>query len=234
MRSSFSKKWYHKWWGIILILISILLITYIISGVIYYHNALNNIKEGKIRLDPATGQVVNQKFIIQGISNYSLGKDEAILTIVAFQDFNCPYCKKGYESLMSIYRKNPNDVQIIHRDFPISGDSFSLSLAARCAGEQGKFWLMADELFMNQGNYSLVDLPQIARKIGLNDEQFDECYSKERYLNDILYDMNDAEILEVNGAPNYFIDEYRSSGLLPKDQFKLVIEQVLKNLKNNN
>lgn len=234
MKSYFSKHWYQKWWGVTLILLGILLIIYVISGSMYYYSVLKSIKEGKLRLDPNSGQIVGQEVIIKGVNNYSLGKDEAILTIVAFEDFNCPYCKKGYETLKKVYRNHPNDIQIIHRDYLIGQDSLSLSLAARCAGEQGKFWLMADKLYTEQGNFSIDELPTMAREIGVNIEQFEECYEETRYLDDITYDINDAEILEVNGAPNYFINEYRSSGLLPEDQFEPIIESLLENLKNNN
>jgi protein-disulfide isomerase len=146
-----------------------------------------------------------------------------------FSDLNCPYCKKAFTVITEeIIKQYSNKIKIIYRDLPIMGkDSIALSLASRCAGEQGKYWDMIDKLFEKQGEFELNELPDIAEDVGANKAQFGICLAEDRYLNAIRQDLKDAGTLEIDRTPTYIIGDYIMPGHMKEDQFKIIIEQLL-------
>src|SRR3989344_8242580 len=83
-----------------------------------------------------------------------LGSPNAPVTFVEFGDFQCPFCGRFYSTtekeLIEKYVKT-GQVKLIWRDFAFLGqESFDSAVAARCAGEQGKFWEYHNYLFENQ------------------------------------------------------------------------------------
>ena len=128
------------------------------------------------------------------------------------------------------FSRKIEDIKIIYRDLPILGeDSIALSLAGRCAGEQGKFWNMIDKLLERQGEFELEELPDIAEQIGANRLQFINCMAEERYLGAIRQDMKDADTMNIDRTPTYMFNEYKASGHIEKDQFELYINNLLEN-----
>jgi len=68
---------------------------------------------------------------------------EAPVTIVEFSDFQCPFCKKSESTLNDVLTKYRGLVKLAYLDFPlgeIHPEAQKAAEAARCAGEQGKFW----------------------------------------------------------------------------------------------
>jgi protein-disulfide isomerase len=228
MSSYYQRKWYKTWWGVLLIIFSILIIITIISSAMYFFNTKKSIENGELQIDPETGEVFDVKKLREGSSNYYLGTDNPELTIVMFSDLNCPYCRQAFPVIKQITKDYSNRVKIIYRDLPvIDSTSITLSEAARCAGEQGKFWIMVDELFKRQKEFELNELPDIAEGIGANKIQFANCLAEDRYLDAIRKDMKDAGTLGVKRTPTYILNEYIASGHMELDQFKIIIEQLL-------
>jgi len=231
MRSYHSKRWYQKWWGMLTIIFIIFFLIVSVASLLYYMQMTKKIVSGEIKLNVKSGEIYEPKITREGEVKYSLGQEGAPLTIVVFEDFNCPYCKEGYYTMKELYLRYPSSIQIIHRDFPlISQDSPTLAIAARCAGEQGRFWLMAEIMFKNQGIFSISDLPDMAQSIGVEREQFTLCLEEQRYLNEVQQDLEDAAALGVEATPVYFFNEYKASGLMPKETFTQAVETMLKNL----
>ena len=47
------------------------------------------------------------------------GPANAKVTIVEFSDFQCPYCRRGYETMEQLAKAYPNDVKIVFKHFPL-------------------------------------------------------------------------------------------------------------------
>ena len=194
----------------------------------YYFNTKRAIESGELQIDPETGEVFNPQKLREGTSNYYLGAEDPDLTIVMFSDLNCPYCQKAFPVIKQITKDYSNRVKIVYRDLPvIDSTSITLSQAARCAGEQGKFWVMVDELFARQGEFELNELPKIASSLGADEVQFAACLSEDRYLDAIRKDMRDAGTLGIDRTPTYIIGEYTAAGHMEMEQFQLIIDQLL-------
>src|SRR5689334_12321708 len=98
------------------------------------------------------------------------GSPAARVAIVEYSDFQCPYCgeyaREIFPRLDSNYIKS-GKVRYYFRDLPLASHTFALGAAqaARCAGEQGKFWEMHDHLFANQTALAPADLSRYAHEV---------------------------------------------------------------------
>ncbi len=109
--------------------------------------------------------------------------------------------------------------------------------ATHCAGEQSKYWEMHDRLFANQRELSRPDLSKHAQALGLNVTAFDQCMDTGKSVARIRKDIAEAERLQANGTPTFFlgltdasgsqIKGVRLVGALPYQTFKDAIERLL-------
>ena len=80
----------------------------------------------------------------------SRGPATAPVTIVKFEDFHCPFCRRAHATLQELQARYGDKLRIVHRDFPLEGlhpGATRSHVAARCAAEQGKFWDYHDKLY---------------------------------------------------------------------------------------
>jgi len=78
-------------------------------------------------------------------------------------------------------------LRYVIRDLPLDlhAHARGAALAARCAGEQGRFWEMRNQLFSNQNRLAQGDLAEHARTLGLDDQIFNACLENERFTQEI-------------------------------------------------
>jgi protein-disulfide isomerase len=81
--------------------------------------------------------------------------------------------------------------------------AFKAAEAARCAGEQGKFWEMHDRLFSNQT--SLEPAKPHAEAIGLDVPKFEACLNAGKYAEAVRKDAGEGAKAGVNGTPAFFL-----------------------------
>lgn len=230
------KPWYKRWWGVIIIILIGIILTLLTAAGFYIFNQM---KEYQINGWYEDDKNVNRKTIEEIINpgtGYFLGSDKAVLTIVEFSDFACPYCKQSHSILQKIVNKYPGKVQIFYRDLPLHENSIELSMAAYCAGEQGSFWEMHDQLFANQDNLKTTgdelreDLYALSLSLGLDEKTFASCYDNKKYLKNISADYADATTLKLKGTPSWFLNNKLVSGYIPENDFFNLLETYFSNL----
>lgn len=85
-----------------------------------------------------------------------MGKESAKVTVIEFSDYQCPFCSRFYSQTEGQIKKEYIDkglVKFYYRDFPLSQihpGAQKAAEAARCAGDQNKYWEYHDLLFQNQ------------------------------------------------------------------------------------
>lgn len=239
--------WYKKWWGKLIIIILILLGIIIIISTIIVINKTKEILNNE-NIENQEMSISNYYKTIEGDkSNYFLGpkqslyenyisnKDEGIIDIVVFSNFSCEFSAKSSITMRKLASEFP-DVRFVFRDSP-SQDSIVSSIAARCAGEQAKFWEMHDIIFEMQSDLSLITnedekkqiLKELAKQIDLNQEQFVSCLDEKRYLSKVKKDYEDGESLNIPGTPTWFINGKKITGTLSENDFR----NLIMGLKNN-
>ncbi len=223
-----KKSWYKKWWGIIFITIATLLLIIFIAFSFYVYNlikTLNSDTQYNSNSYNDLSEEVRKK--IEGENNYWTGSAKPKITIVEFADFACSYCEKSFPKIREISIKYKNDVKIIYRDMPLRENSEKLAMAARCAGEQGLFWLMHDKLFQNQGIKSDSDITELAKQIGTDISKFNNCLNSNKYIQQIQKDFSDGTDLEVKGTPTWFINGNKLEGDIPLSVWEEIIGKIL-------
>ena len=228
MRES-NKSWYKKWWGVLLIIFAIFILSLIVASGFYIFDVVKKIKSGEIAGKNVSNQITGgKKYSAEGADNYWIGSAKPKVTIVEFTDFACYYCKNSFSKIREISVKHKDDVKIIFRDYPMHEESLDLAMAGRCAGEQGLFWLMHDKLFQNQGLSEKQQLVNLAEQIGADIVKFSQCLNSDKYVSQIQKDYVDGEKLGVTGTPTWFINGYRVKGDVPYELFLEMVEEMIK------
>ncbi|MFA4942662.1 MAG: thioredoxin domain-containing protein [Patescibacteria group bacterium] len=221
------KRWYKKWWGILLLLTLFLLASFILASALYVAKTVQDIRMENNSINTAQ-KVQIDKALIEGQNNYWLGTSTPKITIVEFSDFACPYCKDNFSVVRDLGLKYKDDIKIIYRDYIGHNESLDLALAGRCAGEQEMFWPMHDKLFTNQEQITLTELPVIAQQLGLDVKAFNSCISTKKYLSYIREDITAAEKIGITKTPSWMINGYLLEGAIDRDNFIKIIEEFLK------
>jgi protein-disulfide isomerase len=145
------------------------------------------------------------------------GSSNAPIAIVEYSDFNCPFCRKyAHDIFPRIDEKliKTGKIKYFFRDLPEPGDakSFLLARAARCAGEQQRFWEMHARLFATEDKTEREDVDFQARAIGLDLDRFNACMSSGRYAAAIRRSVLTARRAGINGTPGFVIGTLSDDG----------------------
>jgi protein-disulfide isomerase len=158
------------------------------------------------------------------------GDPKAPITIVEFSDFQCPYCKQAQATLKDLLAKYNGRVKLAFRDFPmraIHPRAQTAAEAARCAGEQGKFWEYHDALFADQSKLDAAGLAATAKSLGLDEKAFQSCLASGKFKPHIEADLEDGGKAGVAGTPGFFINGVFVSGSQPPAEYEKIIDSEL-------
>ena len=158
------------------------------------------------------------------------GEPDAPVTIVEFSDYQCPYCKQAEATLAEILDRYEGRVKLAFLDFPLRAihpQAEQAAEAARCAGEQGKFWEFHDALFADQSRLKEADFIADAQTLGLNQDGFRSCLSSGRYKPEVEKDLAEGAKVGVAGTPGFFVNGVFLNGAQPRAEFERIIESQL-------
>ena len=158
------------------------------------------------------------------------GPEKAPVTIVKFEDFQCPFCKQVQPTFNELLSRYDGKVRLVHKDLPLESlhpQARQAAEAARCAYEQGKFWEYHDKLYANAPKASTDDLKSYAKEVVLNGDSFDRCFVSRRYKAVVQQDLNEGARLGLSGTPTFFINGREISGNQPLEAFEAIIDEEL-------
>jgi protein-disulfide isomerase len=162
------------------------------------------------------------------------GPSDALVTIVEFSDYQCPFCSRVEPTIKQITDTYGKDVRVLWRNNPLPfHDKAALAAeAAMEAGDQGKFWEYHDKLFGNQQALAREDLEKYAKELGLNAGKFKAALDNNEHKSQIDADQQLARSLGASGTPSFFINGRSLRGAQPFDAFKAVIDEELQKAKD--
>lgn len=157
------------------------------------------------------------------------GSAKALVTVVAFTDFECPSCARQHPVLDRIVSEFGDRVRLVVRDFPLSqhANARKAAEAAEAAREQGKYWEYAGVLFRNQSALGVDKLRQYASDLGLDRGRFDASLDSGKFAEKVQRDIVDGRKLGINGTPTLYINGKRVSDN-SYESVKSAIESALK------
>jgi protein-disulfide isomerase len=158
----------------------------------------------------------------------ALGPAAAKVTVVEFLDYECPYCHRAQDVVEQLLAQNKGRVRFVHREYLIGKPrSLEAARAARCAGDQGKFWEYHRSL-LTQPDMSDASLNRKAATLGLDAGNFKACLASDRHDASIRQATEQGSSLGVSGTPTFFINGRRLVGVRPVESFQQVIDEELK------
>jgi len=159
----------------------------------------------------------------------AMGPASAPVHLVAFSDFQCPYCAQSAPLMRQIAARYGDKVRIVFRDFPlpIHPQAPKAAEAARCANAQGKFWDYHDRLFANQQALSDGDLKRYAQDLGLDAAGFGTCLDTGAFAGAVQADLTEGRSYGIGSTPTFFINGRLLSGAVPLEVFSRVIDEEL-------
>jgi len=153
----------------------------------------------------------------------------AKVAIVAYSDFECPYCSRGAKTVEEILRNHGKDVYFIYKHNPLRfhRNAEPAARAAEAAGMQGKFFEMHDKMFANFRNLTQDNFERWAKELGLNVAKFKKDMNSEKVKNIVKADVAESAKVGARGTPNFFVNGIPVRGALPYARFKPTIEAEL-------
>jgi protein-disulfide isomerase len=172
---------------------------------------------------------------------YAIGRVDAPVTLVEFADYQCPFCKKFHTDAYAELKKNYIDtgkVRFVSRDLPLEFHPFAMKAAeaARCAGDQNKYWELRDALYSNAAPPSEDVIKKAAETLSLDAKGFQACLDSDKYKADVQKDASEAAKLQISGTPTFVLakstkdklDGVRLVGAQPFASFQAAIDGLLK------
>jgi protein-disulfide isomerase len=143
-----------------------------------------------------------------GLPGHQLGPDDALVTIVVWGDFQCPFCAKMAPIVEAVRVKYGAQVRVIYRHLAMAFHKKAAlaAEAAVAAAEQGKFWPYHDALWAGFGNLDRADLEQFAMIAGLDMTRFRAALDDRRHHDAVMAESGAALALGVDGTPTAFIN----------------------------
>lgn len=144
------------------------------------------------------------------------GNAEAAVTVIKYSDFQCPACGFYYKNLGEIIQRdyiNTGKVKFVYHEFPLDSHQHAVAAAeaARCAGDQGKYWQMHNMLFTNQDQWSPLSTVKnvfsgYAGQIGLNRADFDACVASGTHNAEVVAAGQSAIAAGVQATPTFSVN----------------------------
>jgi len=164
------------------------------------------------------------------------GPKDALVTMVVFSDFQCPFCKRVEDTLKQVSETYGNDVRIAWKDNPLpfhprAKPSATLArMAFKAKGDKG-FWEAHDALFASNPKLEDEDLKGIAEKLGLSWDDVKKAIDTNKFGERFDQSVDLASDLQARGTPHFFINGVRLSGAQPFEAFKKAIDEQLAKVK---
>jgi len=171
-----------------------------------------------------------------GFRGYTVGSDSAPVEITLYSDFECPFCAAFATVQMPVIRDQliaTGKLRLRFRDFPLSSHKYSrlAALAGQCAGEQGKFWEMHDQMFTHhdwaQTDKDPTDVFKgFASGLALDMTKYQGCMDSQRYAGRIEASYEEGQARGVQGTPSLYVNGGHYDGHATSDDLKKLVDSL--------
>jgi len=161
------------------------------------------------------------------------GNKDALVTVVIFSDFQCPFCSRVEPTLAEVEKTYGDKVRLVWKNNPLpfhprAEPAAELAWEARAEKKDAGFWAAHDMLFKNQQKIGDDDLLGYAKELGLDVDKVKTAMSEHKYQKEFQADMDLGEDIQASGTPHMFINGRRLVGAQPFEKFKEIIDEELK------
>jgi len=177
-----------------------------------------------------TPQDSNKLYTIPIGESQILGKKDAPVTIVAFFDFQCPFCSRFYPPIKDVLKAYPDKVKFVIKNYPLPFHSNALPAAklALAANLQGKYYEMVDVLLQNGAVSTEDKIKEYAKTLNINYSKLMDDFTKKdaQWQKRVDEDKTLAGQVGVRGTPTFFING-RLTSARDFNSYKIEIDKIL-------
>lgn len=161
----------------------------------------------------------------------TLGSPNALVTVVMFQDFQCPFCKRAAATIDVLRKEYGNDLRVVlkHNPLPFHKEAMpaaKLTMEARAQKGEAGFWQAHDALFA-EARIDEAVLDQVAQSLRLNLHAARSAMTGNRHQAAIDADMDLAKQLGATGTPTFYINGRKLTGAQPIETFRGLVDEVM-------
>ncbi len=192
-----------------------------------------NVKDKRKKSQKRPAEDPNKIYTIPVGESPFKGSKNAPITVVMFQDFQCPFSKRSQTTIEELMKEYPDQVKLVFKNFPLDfhKEAMIAAEASLSAGAQGKFWEMHDKNFINQKQLKIANLKAYAQELNLDMNKFSGDLESHRFKKIVDEDIKIAKRSGVRGTPTFFINGRKLVGAKPLAAFKKVIDLIMKEKK---
>lgn len=175
------------------------------------------------RLSPPVAVGLKLVRSIEPDRDHIRGPADAPLTLVEYGDFECPFCSRATGSIDEVRAYFGDELCYAWRHFPLERvhpRAMDAARASEAAALQGKFFDIAPLMFKFQDHLEWQDIYRYADQAGCDIARFDEDLHSPRVLHRVEDDAQDAEVMDLNATPTFFVNGVRHKG--PWDSASLI------------
>lgn len=162
------------------------------------------------------------------------GPKDAPITLVEYSDFECPFCKRGFNTVLALLKKYDGKIRFVYKHLPLSfhpnampASQYYEALRLQSEDKAIKFH---DDLYNNQSKIKLGEkyFKQVAKKLGANMSKLAKDIKSKKVQDRIDQDLAEAKKFGFNGTPGFLLNGVPVRGAYPESHFVQIIEELKK------
>lgn len=184
-------------------------------------------KEQKAQADAIKQVRKNTKALIG--DSPAMGASNRQIVMVAFSDFQCPFCATADKSVKQFMAKHKDKVTLVYKYFPLTQvhpEALPAARAAWAANKQGKFWEYHDALYANQAKLGEAFYTETANSLKLDLNKFNA--DRKIADNSIVEDFKLGRKIGIDGTPTFIINGEVVTGAASLADLEKALGQVSK------
>jgi protein-disulfide isomerase len=161
-----------------------------------------------------------------------LGSPNALVTIIEFSDFQCPFCSRVEPTLKAIRDKYGDKVRMVWKNEPLPFHNRAepcAEVAQEVRAEKGDkgFWAVHDILFANQKAQADDDLVGYGVQAGASADKLKDAIANHTHKKEIDADNDLSQDFQASGTPHFFVNGRRLVGAVPEEKFDAIIDEEI-------
>lgn len=196
--------------------------------------ALENMQafmEDRTNRQQAEALLQNADKLYRDEADYTMGPQNAPITIVEFFDYNCGYCKRSFAPLMEVLEEN-KDVRLVFKEYPILGEpSYLASSTALAINDKMKYLTYHSKLMTHSGRVSQAVVEKILGELKLPPQKLQADARSDKYVLQLAETRQLADAIGINGTPAFVINGQLFPGALSKAELTQAIKFARAELK---
>lgn len=174
----------------------------------------------------------HEKLIFESPRGVVVGNRQGDVTIVEFFDYNCGYCKRALEDMMTLMKDDPK-LKFVLKEFPVLGpgsiEAAQIAVALRMQDKDGKKYLdFHQRLLATRGQVDGAKAREAAKSAGADMAQLDRDLKSDEIRATLVESHQLADALGINGTPSYIIGGDVVPGAVGADKLRGHIASVRK------